>query len=138
MLFAICAKHNNATIAKFFDLTTTWVWKVRNQLEKSGGDYEAVAKRSDHQRSLRTAKFINHVKNAIDKDPGKSMHAIAKDMKTSEALYEMCVRGLEVQVQQNEKRPITDSQGQEAIEVLSKTSQQTQTSSAAQHHLVLL
>ena len=51
----------------------------------------------------------------------------------------MCVRGLEVQVLQNEKRPITDSQGQgEAIEALSKTSQQTQTSSAAQHDLVLL
>ena len=89
VLFAICTGHNNATIAKFFDLTTTWVWKVRNQLKKSGGDYEAVAKRSDHQRRsdcLRTAKFINCVKNAIDKDPGKSMHAIAKDMRTSEAL----------------------------------------------------
>ena len=47
VLFAIRTGHNNATIAKFFDLTTTWVWKVRNQLEKSGGDYEAVAK-SDH------------------------------------------------------------------------------------------
>ena len=33
-------------------------------------------KRSDHQRRsdcLRTAKFINCVKNTIDKDPGKSM-----------------------------------------------------------------
>ena len=89
VLFAICTGHNNVTIAKFFDLTTTWVWKVRNQLKKSGGDYEAVAKRSDHQRRfdcLRTAKFINRVKNAIDKDPGKSMRAIAKDMRTSEAL----------------------------------------------------
>ena len=38
MLFAICAGHNNAIIAKFFDLTTTWVLKVRNQLEESGGD----------------------------------------------------------------------------------------------------
>ena len=64
VLFAIRAGHNNATIAKFFDLTTTWVWKVRNQLEKSGGDYEAVAKRSDHQRRsncIRTSKFINRV-----------------------------------------------------------------------------
>ena len=44
----------------------------------------------------------------------------------------MCVRGLEEQVLQNEKKPITDSQGQgEAIEVLSKTFQQAQTSSAA-------
>ena len=41
MLFAIRAGHDNATIAKFFDLTTKWVWKVRNRLEKSGGDYEA-------------------------------------------------------------------------------------------------
>ena len=93
MLFAICAGHNNATIAKFFDLTTTWVWKVRNQLKKSGGDYEAVAKRSDHKRSdcLRTAKFINRVKNAINKDLGKSMRAIAKDMRMSEALIQRCV-----------------------------------------------
>ena len=76
MLFAIRAGHDNTTIAKFFDLTTTWVWKVRNQLEKSGDDYEAVAKKSHHQRRsdcLRTAKFINRVKNAIDKGPGKSM-----------------------------------------------------------------
>ena len=44
----------------------------------------------------------------------------------------MCVRGLEVQVLQNEKRTITDSQGQgEVIEVLLKTSQQAQRSSAA-------
>ena len=44
----------------------------------------------------------------------------------------MCVTGLEVPVLQNEKRQITDSQGQgEAIEVLSKISQQAQTSSAA-------
>ena len=74
VLFAIRAGHNNATIAKFFDLTTTWMWKVRNQLKKSGGDYEVVEKRSDHQRRsdcLRTAKFINHVKNAIDKDLGR-------------------------------------------------------------------
>ena len=89
MLFAIHAEHNSATIAKFFDLTTTRVWKFRNQLKTSGGDYEAVAKTSNHQRRsdcLRTAKFINRVKNAIDKDPGKLMHAIAKDMRTSEAL----------------------------------------------------
>ena len=94
MLFAICIGHDNATIAKFFDLTTTWVWKVRNQLEKSGGDYEAIAKRSDHQRRsdcLRTAKFINRVKNVINKDSGKSMRAIAKDMRTSEALILRCV-----------------------------------------------
>ena len=71
-----------------------WMWKVRNQLEKSGGDYEAVAKRSDHQRRsdcLRTAKFINCVKNAIDKDLGKLMRAIAKDMRTFEALIQRCV-----------------------------------------------
>ena len=94
VLFAICARHNNATIAKFFDLTTTWVWKVRNQLEKSGGDYEVVAKRSNHQRRsdcLRTAKFINRAKNAINKDPGKSMHVIAKDMRMPEALIQRCV-----------------------------------------------
>ena len=94
VLFAIRAGHGNATIAKFFDLTTTWVWKVRNQLEKSRGDYEAVAKRSDHQRRsgcLRTAKFINRVKNAIDKDPGKSTRAIAKNMRMSEALIRRCV-----------------------------------------------
>ena len=140
VLFAICTRHNNATIAKFFDLTTTWVWKVRNQLEKSGGDYGAVAKRPDYQRRLtslpasdpgsaavwgskrinprpqfclclawsgcpsnndnddqrrsdclRTAKFINRVKNAIDKDMGKSMRAIAKDMRASEALIRRCV-----------------------------------------------
>ena len=91
VLFALCTGHNNATIAKFFDLTIKWVWKVKNQLEKSGGDYEAVAKRFDHQRRsdcLRTAKFINCVKNAINKDPGKS---IAKDMRTSEALIRRCV-----------------------------------------------
>ena len=89
VLFAICTRHDNATIAKFFDLTTTWVWKVKNQLGKSGDDYEAVAKRSDHQKRsdcLRTPKFFNRVKNAIDKDPGKSMHMIAKDMRTSELL----------------------------------------------------
>ena len=136
-------EHNNATIVKFFNLTMMWVWKVRNQLKKSGGDYEAVAKRSDHQKRsdcLRTAKFINRVKNAIDKDLGKLMHVIAKDMRMSEALIpKMCVRGLEVQVLQNQKRPITDSQGQgEVIESVLKTSQQTQTSSAVQHDLVLL
>ena len=89
MLFAIRARHNSAIIAKFFDLTTTCVWKVRNQLEKSGGDYEAMANRSDHQRRsdcLRTAKFINRAKNVVDKDPGKSMCMIAKDMRTFEAL----------------------------------------------------
>ena len=94
VLFAIRAGNDNATIAKFFDLTTTWVWKVRNQLVKSGGDYKAVAKRSDHQRKsdcLRTAKFINRVKNAIDKDPGTSMRATAKDMRTSETLIRRCV-----------------------------------------------
>ena len=94
VLFAIRTRHNNATIAKLFDLTTTWVWKDKNQLEKSGGYYEAVSKRSNHQRRpdcLRTAKFINHVKNAIDKDSGKSMRTIAKDMRTSEALIQRCV-----------------------------------------------
>ena len=86
VLFAIRARHNNATTVKFFDLTTTWVWKVRNQLEKSGSDYEAVAKRSDHQRRSdchKTAKFINCLKNAIDKDLGKSMCTIAKDIRMS-------------------------------------------------------
>ena len=39
----------------------------------------------------------------------------------------ICVRGLEVQVLQNEKRTITDSQGQGEV---IKTSQQAQTSSA--------
>ena len=48
MLFAIRAGHDNATIAKFFDLTTTWVWKVRNRLEKSGGDYETSLIRPPH------------------------------------------------------------------------------------------
>ena len=84
----------NAIIAKLFDLTTTWVLKATNQLEKSGGDYEAVAKRSDHQRRsdcFRTAKFIHRVKNAIDKDPGKSKRAIAKDIRTSEVLIRRCV-----------------------------------------------
>ena len=38
VMFAICAGHDNATIAKFFDLTTTCMWKVRNQLQESGGD----------------------------------------------------------------------------------------------------
>ena len=127
VLFAICTGHNNATIAKFFDLTTMWVWKVRNQLEKSGGDYEAVAKRSDHSRRsdcLRTAKFISRVKNAIDKDPGKSMRTIAKDIRTSEALIQRCVsEDLRYKSYKMKKRPITDSQGQgEVIEALSKTS----------------
>ena len=49
VLFAICIGHDNAGIAKFFDLTAMWMWEVRNQLEKSGVDYEAVAKRSDCQ-----------------------------------------------------------------------------------------
>ena len=31
-------QNDNTIIVKFFDLTTTWVWKVRNQLEESGGD----------------------------------------------------------------------------------------------------
>ena len=70
------------------------MWKVRNQLKKSGGDYEAVAKRSDHQgRSdcLRTAKFINRVENAINKDPRKSMRVIAKGVRMSKALIQRCV-----------------------------------------------
>ena len=100
VLFAIRARHDNATIVKFFDLTTMWVWKVRNQLEESGGDTKLW-----------------------QKDLSKSMRVIANDTK-------MCLRGLEVQVLQNEKKPTTDSQGQEAIKVLSKTSQQAQTSSA--------
>ena len=58
VLFAICAGHNNATIAKFFDLTTTWVWKVRNQLEKSGGDYEAVAKKDPITKEGLTASEL--------------------------------------------------------------------------------
>ena len=94
VLFAIRARHDNATIAKFFDLMTTWVWKVTNQLKKSGDDNEAVAKKSNHQRRsdcLRTAKFINRVKNAIDKDVGKSMCTIAKDIRASEALIRRCV-----------------------------------------------
>ena len=48
----------------------------------------------------------------------------------------MCFRGLEIQVLQNEKRPITDSQGQgEAIEALSKTSQQT-SKHPLQHNMI--
>ena len=108
---------------------TTWVWKVRNQLKKSGGDYEAMAKRSDHQRRsdcLRTAKFINSVKNVIDKDLSKSMRAIAKDMRSSEALIRRCVSEDLRCKSYKLKKVITDSQDQgEVIEALSKTSQQT-------------
>ena len=53
VLFAICIGHNNVTIAKFFDLMTMWVWKVRNQLEESGGDYKAV------QKGLTASKLPN-------------------------------------------------------------------------------
>ena len=61
-------------------------------------------------------------------------------MRTSEALIRRCVsEDLRYKSYKMKKRPITDSQGQgETIEALSKTSQQTQTSSAAQHDLVLL
>ena len=82
-LFAICVGHNNVTIAKFFDLMTMWVWKIRNQLEESGGDYKAVAKRRSD--CLKTAKFVDGVKNAA------LMHAIARDMKMSAVLIQRCV-----------------------------------------------
>ena len=94
VLCAILTEHDNMIIAKFFDLTTMWVWKARNQLEESGGDYKAVAKRSSHQRRfdyLKTSKFIDRIKNAIEKDLGRLLCVIAKDMKMSEALIRRCV-----------------------------------------------
>ena len=60
VLFAIHARHDNATIPKFFDLTTTWVWKVRNQLEESGGDTKLWQKDPVTKEGLTASKLPNH------------------------------------------------------------------------------
>ena len=60
VLFAIRARHDNATIAKFFDLTTTWVWNVRNQLEESGGDTKLWQKDLVTKEGLTASEQPNH------------------------------------------------------------------------------
>ena len=70
------------------------MWKIRKELEDSGGDFEAVAKRSSHQKRsdcLRSCNFVDNVKNMIETDPGKSMRSIARDMGRSEGLVRKCV-----------------------------------------------
>ena len=59
VLFAIRAGHHNATIAKFFDLTTTWVWKVRNHLEESGGDTKLWQKDPVTKEGLTASELPN-------------------------------------------------------------------------------
>ena len=49
----------HATIAKFFDLTTTWVWKVRNQLEESGGDTKLWQKDPVTKEGLTASELPN-------------------------------------------------------------------------------
>ena len=60
VLFAIRTGHNNAIIAKFFDLMTTWVWKVRNQLEESGGDMKLWQKDLVTKEGLTASELPNH------------------------------------------------------------------------------
>ena len=59
VLFAIRARHDNATIATFFDLMITWVWKVRNQLEESGGDMKLWQKDPVTKEGLTASELPN-------------------------------------------------------------------------------
>ena len=87
VLVAIAAHHSDSEIASFLNLARPFVFKVRHELQMSGGDISSVARRKKHSRrpdTIGTPDFIQQVREAVDEDPGKSMRPIAQHMDVAE------------------------------------------------------
>lgn len=88
-LLGIRAGKDNKQIADTLGVTVPFVWRVRKDLEDSGGDYEATASRAEHSRrsdALRIPEMVAQVEEIMTNDPGKSMRAISRDLGCSEFL----------------------------------------------------
>ena len=95
VVVAIVAHHGDSEIASFLNVARSFVFKVRRELETSGGDIAHVAKRKKHSpRSdvIRTTEFIQQVHEVVDEDPSKSMRAIAQQLDVAERTIRRVVK----------------------------------------------
>ena len=87
VIVAIHVKHSDLEISQFFNVTRSFVHKVRRELEASDGNVESVAKRRKHKPrsdTVRTPQFVQQVQDIIDEDLSKSIRAISRDLQVSE------------------------------------------------------
>lgn len=94
ILLAIRAGRASREISEFFNISIRMVQNVRRELEDSGFDYEATAKRKTHRRrsdAVRTPDFAEEIQKVIDEDPSKSMRAIAREKGVDESVVRQVV-----------------------------------------------
>ena len=75
VIVAIHSKHSDLEISKFFNVTRSFVRKIRRELEVSDGNVEIVAKHRKHKfhsGTVRTPQFVQQVQDVIDEDISKS------------------------------------------------------------------
>ena len=84
VIVAIHAKHSDLEILLFFNVSRSFVHKIRRGLEAS---VESVAKRRKHKLrsdAVRTPQLLQQVQGIIDEDPSKTIRAILRDLQVSE------------------------------------------------------
>ncbi|KPU74657.1 uncharacterized protein Dana_GF26712 [Drosophila ananassae] len=94
VIVALHAEHSDLEISTFLKVARSFVYKVRQELQSSGGNVKSTGKRKKHeQRSdcVKTPKFIEQVQDTVDLDPSKSMRAVARDLNVSEGLIRKIV-----------------------------------------------
>ena len=90
----IHAKHSDLKISQAFNVTRSFVHKVRRELKASDGNVESVAerrKRKSRSNTVRTLQFVQQVRNIIDEDPSKSVRAISRDLQVSDYAFRRTV-----------------------------------------------
>ena len=68
----ICADHQNKEIMVAAQCSLNTVKTIRHELENCNGDYEAVARRKQHNRRsdyVRTVEFLENLQEKVLEDP---------------------------------------------------------------------
>ena len=71
-IMMICAVHENKEIMVAAKCSLNTVKTIRHELENCNGDYEAVARRKQHNRRsdcVRTAEFLKNLQKKVLEDP---------------------------------------------------------------------
>ena len=85
VIVAIHAEHSDLEISQFFNVTRSFVDKVRRELEASYCNMESFANCRKHKpHSVRTPQFVEQAQEIIDEDPSKSIRVISGDLQVFE------------------------------------------------------
>ena len=83
VIVALKASHGDLEITRFHRVARSFVYKIRQELEKENVNVMSVSKRKKHSTcsdSMRTPEFIHKIKQTIDEIRGQSMRSIAEKL----------------------------------------------------------